>query len=106
MSDLSGTEAFDRVLELLTEANLNERRAREERDLAREQLAAARQESVRLNARLIEVDDARKRAEPLLSELWNAAQASATGPTSEPIIRERLQKALHRAAGDCGEIPF
>ncbi len=110
-SELTGEDAFDRVLEAAMDGRAELRLERDSRYQAESKLSAAATRVDNAEGRLSVLEREKKSALPRLAELWQAAnavsEASGLGDViamMEPMTR--LREALKKAANDCDEIPF
>lgn len=110
MSDLSGKDAFEKVLEQLLDAHFNARQATEGRRDAELRAQRAEQQSTILRDNASRLELAQKNGLPKLCELWNAARAVLDFPAPKNIasaeLMKRLRIALEAAADYCDQIPF
>lgn len=109
MSELTGEDAFDKVLDAAMTARADMMREADKRHDAENRLrdAAAREsDAVRLAQGL---ERQKNEAAPKLSELWQASDALAEAATHGnplPDMLKRLRAALDAAAGPCDQPPF
>jgi hypothetical protein len=107
MSDLTGEDAFDRVLEAAMNARAEEKNAVDQmRDAESRARESAKQASDAIS-RATALEQNKKAAQPRLDALWAAADAYRIDASA--ANKELLSKALHATAdaGDCNDgIPF
>jgi hypothetical protein len=115
MSDLTGEEAFDRLLTAVIDGASDLRKVQQERDFLKDEIrqaeiAAAKAQSAQQDSEAVRsnLQAEQARALPKLAELWQAANAVVrfTAPEGEERAVERLRIALKAAADHCDEIPF
>lgn len=119
MNELTGEDAFDRVLDRLTEIAATAHQHRDERDAAQNTLAVAKNEIRRLETQQVSLRaelDKRELGDPKLQELWEAAQSARDfirdqSVAAEPNERatatlDRLKKALDESEKLVDPIPF
>jgi hypothetical protein len=113
MNDLSGEDAFDKVLEAALDAHHNARHAVDLQHAAQAVASAAERDADRHRANAARLEQEKKNGLPKLSELWNAATAvsdlrttSADVENSAKDVMNRLRIALDAAADFCDQIPF
>lgn len=107
--DLSGEYAFDRVLDAAMEARGDVLKMRERVVDAESRISQAHSRIDDLQREVRKGEDNWKTAEPLLKELWEAADACLSGIPSENEERpqlKRLRAALEVAGPYCGQPPF
>ncbi len=108
MSDLDGEDAFRMVLERLTDAEINARRAIEGASAAVQKAHTAEEDRNRALRETAQLEGKEKARMPRLIELWNAANAVLPRLTvgNDDPYRDRLAKALQDAGPDCDQVPF
>ncbi len=109
MSDIDGKDAFEMLLDRLTDAINSERTERERAQDAQHALSNARRENQDMAQRLASAQtDLTRHATglPKLAELLNAARAALPHLTDFEGVRDRLKKAADEAGPWCDEIPF
>lgn len=112
MSELSGFDAFDSVMDRLLNAERKNAVLEEARSLADQRAQeATRARDVAVQRKAAD-EEKQKKALPALAELWKAADAVLTlvaageelGTHSDCIAR--LRKAIAEAADHCDQLPF
>lgn len=107
MSDLDGQDAFDKLLEVALDSRVDVRRAQDERDAARTAQREAERHMNEWSSKAQEFERIAQRSQPLLRELWEAAQAAheliGPGGINAAI---RLRDALNGANDYCDQPPF
>ena len=114
MNDLSGEDAFDKVLEAALDAHHNARHAVDLQHAAEAIASAAERHDDRARGEVERLERERKLGLPKLSELWNAAKAVSdfqiTNVNDVGVLANdlmvRLRSALDAAADFCDHIPF
>jgi hypothetical protein len=111
MDDLTGHDAFDKVLEAAMDAHHNARQATERQSDAEMRAQQAERETVSLQGKVHRLEQEAKDAMPKLAELWQAASDMALitadgNPYTVNKRTQRLRDALESTAGYCDDIPF
>lgn len=105
MSDLTGEDAFDRVLETAMEARNDARKANERVQEVEVNARLMERNANEANAKANKLERESKDALPKLTELWQAANdILPAGPPSAAV--DRLRKALAATSDICDQIPF
>jgi hypothetical protein len=115
MSDLSGEDAFDKVLEAALDAHHNARHAVDLQHAAKAMASAAERHADRARGEVERLEREKKNGLPKLRELWDAAKAVSdfrtTNVNDDTVVLAndlmvRLRSALDAAADFCDQIPF
>jgi hypothetical protein len=118
MNDLSGEDAFDKVLEAALDAHHNARRAVDLQHAAEAMAAALERDADRAKEHAARLKQEKESGLPKLAELWQAAKAVSDYRTTfalkNPLedasdiatLMKRLKVALDAAADHCDDIPF
>ncbi len=112
--DLTGEDAFDKLLEAAMDSHFNARQATERQHAAEARAKEAEGVAIDAQAQVRFLRLEKETALPKLAELWQAAKdasdyrttAGAKDGAEIATIMKRLRTALEAASGHCDEIPF
>lgn len=109
MSDLTGEDAFNRVLDAAMESRADLRKASERANEAEAKVRQLSSENEAFRVASRRDQDTLNREEaartPKLEDLWVSAEA-ALATTADGEARARLHKALEAAREYCNQVPF